>query len=79
MQDLETGKVFITSQNHGYVVTVLPEEVSITHRSLQDGTVEGICEERLRVRSVQFHPEASPGPSDAGVIFDQMLEMEKEK
>lgn len=79
VQDLETGKVFITSQNHGYVVTVLPEGVSITHRSLQDGTVEGICEEKLQVRSVQFHPEASPGPSDAGVIFDKMLEMEKEK
>lgn len=79
VEDLETGKVFITSQNHGYVVTLLPEDVHVTHRSLQDGSIEGLCEETRKVRSVQFHPEASPGPVDAGIIFDQMLEVEKEK
>jgi carbamoyl-phosphate synthase small subunit len=72
--DLETGRVLVTSQNHGF--TVVPRggrEIEVTHRSLFDSTLEGFRERSLRVRAVQFHPEARPGPHDASPIFDQFL------
>ncbi|MBY0338587.1 MAG: glutamine-hydrolyzing carbamoyl-phosphate synthase small subunit [Acetobacteraceae bacterium] len=71
VQDLETGKVEITSQNHGFAVDekTLPGNVRVTHRSLFDGTNEGIAATDRPAFSVQYHPEASPGPSDSHYLF----------
>lgn len=69
--NLETGKVFITSQNHGYAVDEksLPQTSIVTHRNVNDGTVEGFCDKTKKIICVQFHPEATPGPEDAREIF----------
>jgi len=77
VKDLETGKVEITSQNHGFVVErdSLPTGVVETHRSLFDGTVEGIKLEGKPVFSVQHHPEASPGPQDSHYVFDRFVKL----
>jgi carbamoyl-phosphate synthase small subunit len=77
---LETGKVEITSQNHGFAVDPesLPDGVKVTHVNLYDGTVEGLRCVGRPISSVQYHPEASPGPHDADYLFRQFLdEMEK--
>ncbi len=77
VQDLATGRVEITSQNHGFVVdeASLPANVSVTHRSLFDGSVEGIaCADRPDF-AVQYHPEASPGPTDSHYLFTRFIEM----
>ena len=65
VQDLTTGKVEITSQNHGFAIAddELPDGVEVTHRSLFDGTIQGIRLKDRPVFSVQYHPEASPGPT----------------
>jgi carbamoyl-phosphate synthase small subunit len=73
VKDLEGNRVYITSQNHGYYVKDLPENVSATHISMNDGTVEGMRHNTLPVYSVQFHPEACPGPKDVDYIFDKFL------
>ena len=75
VQDLSTGKVEITSQNHGFAVDPksLPEGVRVTHVSLFDGTNEGIAGPGCF--SVQYHPEASPGPSDSHYLFHRFVEM----
>ena len=74
VKDLEEGKVFhITSQNHGYYVATLPENMEITHVSMNDGTVEGMKHKELPIFSVQFHPEACPGPKDSEYIFDEFM------
>jgi carbamoyl-phosphate synthase small subunit len=77
VQDLTTGRVEITSQNHGFAVddSSLPEGVVITHKSLFDGSNEGIACEAKRAFSVQYHPEASPGPSDSAHLFTRFVEM----
>jgi carbamoyl-phosphate synthase small subunit len=77
VKDLLTGKVAITSQNHGFEVddSTLPDGVTVTHRSLFDGSNEGIACEARRCFSVQYHPEASPGPSDSHYLFQRFLEM----
>ena len=77
VKDLETGKVEITSQNHGFVVVrdSLPEGVIETHSSLFDGSVEGLAVEGRPVFSVQYHPEAAAGPHDAGYLFDRFVEL----
>ena len=75
VKDLGTGKVEITSQNHGFVVipTSLPDNVEMTHISLFDGTLEGIALRDRPVFSVQHHPEASPGPQDSHYLFDRFI------
>ena len=75
VKDLETGKVEITSQNHGFVVMSdsLPDNVEMTHVSLFDGTLEGIALRDRPVFSVQHHPEASPGPQDSHYLFDRFI------
>ncbi|MGD9894870.1 MAG: glutamine-hydrolyzing carbamoyl-phosphate synthase small subunit [Geminicoccaceae bacterium] len=75
VKDLTTGKVEITSQNHGFAVADegLPEGVEVTHRSLFDGTIQGIRLKGRPVFSVQYHPEASPGPQDAQYLFERFL------
>ena len=77
VQDLATGTVMITSQNHGFAVDedTLPDNVKSTHRSLFDGTNQGIELTDKPVFSFQGHPEASPGPHDAAPLFDKFAEM----
>ena len=76
VQDLATGKVEITSQNHGFAVdpASLPPDVKVTHKNLYDGTVEGLRHETKPVFCVQYHPEAAPGPHDADYLFKQFVE-----
>ena len=73
VKDLATGKVEITSQNHGFVVDEdsLPDDVVVTHRSLFDGSNEGIESKSRNAFSVQYHPEASPGPQDSHYLFQR--------
>jgi carbamoyl-phosphate synthase small subunit len=88
VKDLTTGKVEITSQNHGFAVDmdsfksdpkgeVLgdPEDIVLTHVNLNDNTCEGLMHRRLPLFSVQYHPEASPGPHDASYLFKRFVEM----
>ncbi len=75
VKDIEGNKVYITSQNHGYYVSRLPENMEITHVSVNDGTIEGMRHKTLPIFSVQFHPEACPGPKDIDVIFDKFLSL----
>lgn len=74
VKNLETGQVFITSQNHNYIVSDLTDDVEELFVNVNDGTCEGIKHKTLPICSVQFHPEASPGPLDTGWIFDCFLE-----
>jgi carbamoyl-phosphate synthase small subunit len=79
-QDLHTRRVAICAENHGYAVDAdslraAGEPVEITHRNLNDGTVEGLAHARLPVFSVQYHPEAAPGPHDATYFFARFREM----
>ena len=75
VKDLKTGRVYITSQNHEYVVCDLPEDVEASFININDNTIEGIRHKKLPIFSVQFHPEASPGPLDAAFLFDRFLEV----
>src|SRR5947208_1523427 len=76
VKDLRTGRVHITSQNHGFAVdaTSLPEsEFEVTHVNLNDGTVEGMAHREMPIFSVQYHPEAHPGPWDNEYIFQDFV------
>ena len=76
VKDLEAGRCFITSQNHGYVVdgdSVDPSVARVSHVNVNDGTVEGLKYRRPNCFTVQFHPEASPGPEDTEYLFDRFI------
>ncbi len=77
VMDLETGKVEITAQNHNYTVDTdtLPDHVEVTHINLNDKTVEGIKSDKMKLFSVQYHPEASPGPHEAEYLFSRFAEL----
>ncbi|HPS19629.1 MAG TPA: glutamine-hydrolyzing carbamoyl-phosphate synthase small subunit [Candidatus Omnitrophota bacterium] len=82
VKDMRTGKVSITSQNHNFCVdvdSVKDKGVEITHINLNDNTVEGMESEKLGFFSVQFHPEAAPGPNDANYLFDRFVDNVKKK
>ncbi len=76
VRELATGRVLVTAQNHNYAVeeASLPREIELTHINLTDGTVEGLALPRLHIESVQFHPEAAPGPNDAAGLFRRFRE-----
>ena len=75
VKDLEEGKIFITSQNHGYYVSEVPKDVEVTQINLNDNTVEGMRHKNLPIYSVQYHPEACPGPLDSEYVFDKFMEL----
>jgi carbamoyl-phosphate synthase small subunit len=77
VKDLTTGKVEITSQNHGFAVRPesLPADVAQTHLSLFDGSLEGLSVRDRPVFSVQYHPEASPGPQDSAYLFERFVRL----
>jgi carbamoyl-phosphate synthase small subunit len=76
VKDLATGRVYITSQNHGYAVDPdgLTDGMEVAFTNLNDGTVEGLRHSKLPIMSIQYHPEASPGPSDSAYFFQQFVD-----
>lgn len=81
VQDVETKRVYITSQNHGFAAdpATLPDNVKITHVSLFDGSLQGIARTDKPAFSFQGHPEASPGPTEMSELFDQFIEMMQQR
>lgn len=80
MKDLATGRVYISSQNHGYVVdtdNLDPELAVPAFVNVNDGTNEGLAYKGKKIFTVQYHPEACPGPQDSGYLFDRFIEMMK--
>lgn len=78
MKDLKSGKIALTSQNHGYAIdkdSLASTPLEITHIAINDGTVEGLRHQSLPAFSVQYHPEASPGPTDSNYLFDEFIKM----
>ncbi len=77
VKDLRSGKVSITSQNHGFAIdpASLPSNIEVTHINLNDGTVEGMRHREAPVLSVQYHPEAAPGPNDAKYFFSEFAKL----
>jgi len=78
VKELATGRCYITSQNHGYTVkedSIQGTELTVTHINNNDKTIEGLKHNRYPAFSVQYHPEAAPGPFDSGYLFDRFLEM----
>ncbi|ADU25607.1 carbamoyl phosphate synthase small subunit [Ethanoligenens harbinense] len=82
VKDLAHGRTYITSQNHGYAVvdgSIGAEVGAVSHVNLNDGTVEGVRYKNAPVFTVQFHPEASPGPHDSAYLFDEFVALMKER
>ena len=79
VKNLLSNKVEITSQNNGFEIDkqTLPKDIDITHVSLFDGSIEGISSKNAPAFSVQYHPEASPGPHDSNYLFKQFIELIK--
>ncbi len=78
VKDLSTGKVEITAQNHGFCVgieSLNDPDVELSHINLNDNTLEGLVHKKIPLFSVQYHPEASPGPHDATYLFDRFIDM----
>ena len=78
VKNLKTGAIEITSQNHGFCVdadSLKKNNIKVTHLNLNDNTIEGICSEKLGAFSVQYHPEASPGPHDSAYLFDEFTRL----
>jgi carbamoyl-phosphate synthase small subunit len=78
VKDLETGRVYLSSQNHGYVVddsTFDEAKAEVSFRNVNDGTVEGVRYKGKKIFTVQFHPEACAGPQDSAFLFDKFIEM----
>jgi carbamoyl-phosphate synthase small subunit len=80
VQDVSSGKVYITAQNHGYAVDAqsLPPGLEVSHLNLNDGTVEGLRHRELPLFTIQYHSEASPGPRDSEYLFDSFIRMVEE-
>lgn len=80
VKNLKSGKIEITSQNHGFSVELdsLPSSIEITHINLNDGTIAGIVSKRNKAYSVQYHPESAPGPHDSRYLFDNFIKLMKD-
>jgi len=82
VKDLQTGRTFITSQNHGYAIiedSVDKDNAQISHINMNDKTVEGISYNKINAFSVQFHPEAGPGPKDTAYLFERFIDKMKKQ
>ncbi|MCH3922844.1 carbamoyl phosphate synthase small subunit [Limosilactobacillus sp.] len=78
VRNLQTKQTFFTSQNHGYVIdaaSIDPNQIMVTYQEINDGTIEGIAIKNHPAFSVQFHPDAAPGPHDADQLFDQFIQL----
>lgn len=76
VKDLKTGRIYITSQNHSYALEEsISDEVEITHINVNDGTIEGFRHKKYQILSIQYHPEAAPGPQDSAYVFDEFIKM----
>ena len=80
VKDLSTGRVYISSQNHGYVIkeeTIDPDVAEVSFINVNDKTIEGLDYKNKNIRTVQFHPEACPGPQDTAYLFDEFMDRMK--
>jgi len=76
VKDLKKNRIYITSQNHNYALRDdFSQDVVVTHINFNDNSVEGFSHLHYPIMGIQYHPEASPGPSDSSIIFDEFLEM----
>jgi carbamoyl-phosphate synthase small subunit len=81
VKDMETGRIYITAQNHGYAVDgdSLPSGLDVSHVNLNDGTVEGLIHREIPLFTIQYHSEAAPGPKDNEYLFDKFIDLINER